>query len=209
MSQQGRGTAPAEFLELLFDLCVLNLLFLAGMLPVVTGGASLAGLCYAAEKLRRQEGRVAANFMRGSRRNFRQATAVWLVTLPAAAFLFVDLYLLIQDGAGAVYYLLIGLIFFWLLSDLVYLFPLLVWFDNRLIRHVRNAWGLAIAHLGRTVCLIALALSPALLWLFSPRLLLYTLVFWILIGFSSCAYCGALLLRRILPLQAEDDDTAS
>ena len=49
-----------EFLELLADLAILNVLFLLCCLPVVTAGASLAGLNYAAEKLRRQEGRPAA-----------------------------------------------------------------------------------------------------------------------------------------------------
>ena len=70
-----------EFLELLADLAILNVLFLLCCLPVVTAGASLAGLNYAAEKLRRQEGRPAANFFRGFRVNFRQATIFWIIFL--------------------------------------------------------------------------------------------------------------------------------
>ncbi|WP_295745484.1 YesL family protein, partial [uncultured Oscillibacter sp.] len=110
MSQLNRGSSPVvDFLELVFDLAVINLLFILCCLPVVTGGAALAGLCYAAEKLRRQEGRPAANFFKGFRRNIRQATIAWIAALLLLAGLFIDLYLLVQRGAGGLYYLLLGL----------------------------------------------------------------------------------------------------
>lgn len=196
-----RGRSAVEFLELLADLAVINVLFLLCCLPVVTGGGALAGLCYAAEKLRRQEGKPSANFWKGFRQNFRQATIVWVLAVLLLAFLLLDLYFLVQSGAGALYYLLLGLVFLWLTFTLVYLLPLLVRFENTLPRHVRNAFVLALTHLGPSVCLAALALAPLLLWLVSARLLLYTLVFWVVLGFASMAYCSALLLQRVWPEQ--------
>ena len=148
-----------EFLELLADLAILNVLFLLCCLPVVTAGASLAGLNYAAEKLRRQEGRPVANFFRGFRVNFRQATIFWIIFLCLIVFLFLDLYFLIQNGESGLYLLLLGLVLLWLIFTFIYFYPLLVRFDNKLLRHVRNAFLLSLTHLGRTICLTALALN--------------------------------------------------
>lgn len=198
MSQFDRGGGSAvDFLELLFDLAVINLLFVLCCLPIITGGASLAGLCYAAEKLRRQEGRPAANFFRGFRRNFRQATIAWIAALFLLAALFLNLYLLIQSGAGGMYYLLLGLAFLWVIFTLAYLFPLIVRYENTLPRHIRNAFVLSLTRPARSICLSVLALAPALLGAASMRLLLYTAVFWLLVGFAAMAYCAALLLRDL------------
>lgn len=206
MSQPERRSGSAvDFLELLFDLAVVNLLFLLCCLPVVTGGASLAGLCYAAEKLRRQEGGPAANFWKGFRRNFRQATAAWIAALLLTAALFLNLYLLIQSGAGGMYYLLLGLAFLWLVFTLVYLFPLIVRYENTLLRHIRNAFILSLTRPVRSLCLTALALAPALLGAVSMRLLLYTAAFWLVVGFAAAAYCAARLLRD-LPGRTENEE---
>lgn len=208
MSQSGRGSGSAiDFLELLFDLAVINLLFVLCCLPVVTGGASLAGLCYAAEKLRRQEGRPAVNFWKGFRRNFRQATIAWVAALLLLAALFLNLYLLIQSGAGGMYYLLLGVAFLWLIFTLVYLFPLIVRYENTLLRHIRNAFILSLTRPGRSVCMSVLALAPALLGLVSMRLLLYTAVFWLLIGFAAMGYCAALLLRDLTGRTGDGEQT--
>lgn len=196
MSQSERGGA-VDFLELLFDLAVINLLFLFCCVPVITGGASLAGLCYAAEKLRRQEGRPAANFFRGFRQNFRQATIAWIAALLLLAALFLNLYLLIQSESGNLYYVLLGLAFLWLMFTLVYLFPLIVRYENTLPRHIRNAFVLSLTRPVRSIGLTVLALAPAALWCISAQLLLYTAVFWLLVGFAAMAYCSALLLRDL------------
>ncbi len=198
MSQVNRGSSPVvDFLELVFDLAVINLLFILCCLPVVTGGAALAGLCYAAEKLRRQEGRPAANFFKGFRRNIRQATIAWIAALLLLAGLFIDLYLLVQRGAGGLYYLLLGLAFLWVIFTLVYLFPLIVRYENTLPKHIRNAFALSLARPGRSICLSALTLAPLLLWALSARLLLYTAVFWVTVGFAAVGYCAARLLQDL------------
>lgn len=198
MPQPDRRNSPAvDFLEQLFDLAVINLLFILCFLPVVTGGAALAGLCCAVEKLRRQEGKPSANFFKGFRRNFRQATIAWMAALLLLAALSINLYLLVQSGAGGAYYLLLGISFLWVIFTLVYLFPLIVRYENTLPKHIRNAFALSLARPGRSLCLAALALAPLLLWMISGRLLLYTAIFWVTVGFAVVGYCAALLLRDL------------
>lgn len=68
------------------DLVVLNVLWLVCCLPVVTAGAATAGLFSVAHKMAAgEEYRAAAGFFKAFRRDWRQATAVWLVTLAAGA----------------------------------------------------------------------------------------------------------------------------
>ena len=99
--------------------------------------------------------------------NFRQATIFWIIFLCLIVFLFLDLYFLIQNGESGLYLLLLGLVLLWLIFTFVYFYPLLVRFDNKLLRHVRNAFLLSLTHLGRTICLTALALAPLLIWMVS------------------------------------------
>lgn len=120
-------------------------------------------------------------------------------------FLFLDFYFLIQNGESGLYLLLLGLVLLWLIFTFVYFYPLLVRFDNKLLRHVRNAFLLSLTHLGRTICLTALALAPLLIWMVSGQLLLYTSVFWLLVGFSAAAYCSALLLRKVFAAQMPEE----
>ena len=51
----------------------------------------------------------------------------------AQTSLIIDLYLLVQRGAGGLYYLLLGLAFLWVIFTLVYLFPLIVRYENTLL----------------------------------------------------------------------------
>ena len=63
------------------DLVVLNVLWLVCCLPVVTAGAATAGLFSVAHKMAAgEEYRAAAGFFKAFRRDWRQATAVWLVS---------------------------------------------------------------------------------------------------------------------------------
>ena len=64
-------------------------------------------------------------------------------------------------------------------------------------KHIRNAFVLSLARPGRSLCLAVLALAPLLLWLISGRLLLYTAIFWVTVGFAVVGYCAALLLRDL------------
>ena len=93
--------------------------------------------------------------------------------------------------------LLLGLAFLWVIFTLVYLFPLIVRYENTLLKHIRNAFALSLARPGRSICLSALTLAPLLLWALSARLLLYTAVFWVTVGFAAVGYCAARLLQDL------------
>ena len=187
-----------RFLSLLSDLVLLNLLFLLCCLPIVTIGASLAGLNRAVLRLSRGEGTITKDFFHGFRSNFRQATIIFVIFSLLGVFLFFDLYFLVQDGSAPVFYLLTGLIALWMLFTLTYLFPILVQFDNKLFRHITNAFLLSLRHLGRTIPMALLAALPLLLWLWSTILFVYTVLLWVVIGFAGTAYLNRKLIDPVL-----------
>ena len=187
-----------RFLSLLSDLVLLNLLFLLCCLPVITIGAAVAGLNRAALRLYRGEGTVTKDFFRGFRSNFKQATLIFLIFAVLGLFLFYDLYFLVQDGSAPVFYLLAGLIALWMLFTLAYLFPILVQFDNKLFRHITNAFLLSLRHLGRTIPMALLTALPLLFWLWSTIIFLYTVLIWVMIGFAGTAYLNRKLIDPIL-----------
>ena len=75
----------------LADIVICNVMFCLFSLPIVTIGASLAALFTCMQQLiyeeERDEGLVFRAFWNAFLRNFRQATALWLICLGAMAFL--------------------------------------------------------------------------------------------------------------------------
>lgn len=65
------------------DLVWLNILFLLASVPIVTAGASFTALYDSAWRLHDEQGGPTGRiFWTSFRRNFRQATLIWLVVLP-------------------------------------------------------------------------------------------------------------------------------
>lgn len=79
-----------------------------------------------------------------------------------------------------------------------YLFPLIARYTNSLRRTIRNAAILAAAQLPRTLCMALLNILPAALFLFVLPLFLYSMIVWLLIGFSLICWLDGLLLRPVL-----------
>ena len=72
-----------RFLGRTIDLCVLNLLWLLLCLPVVTAGAATCALHWAIIQMRQERPGLYRGFFHAFRRDFWQATALWLMLLAA------------------------------------------------------------------------------------------------------------------------------
>ena len=84
-----------QFISKIFDLVLLNLLFILFSIPVITAGASLSALYYVSLKiLRGVDPYIWQNFFKAFRQNFKQATLVWILLLLAAVLLGMDFYII-------------------------------------------------------------------------------------------------------------------
>ena len=84
-----------QFISKIFDLVILNLIFILFSIPVITMGASLCGMYYVSLKIvRGEDPYIWKNFFKAFRQNFKQGTLVWILLLLIFAFLGTDFYIL-------------------------------------------------------------------------------------------------------------------
>ena len=83
----------------------------------------------------------------------------------------------------------------------------MAYFEDTLLKTLRNASILAIANLPRTVLISALNLSPLILFLTATNFFLRSAIFWLLIGGALVAYLNmrivAPVFRKLLPKAEE------
>lgn len=195
------------------DLVVVNILTLLACLPVLTAGAALTACARVTMEMAREEDSYTVRtWWRSFRGNLAQSLVWWLPVLVLGALAgAMNLWLgqaeiagASADGAGLSPTLLAfmrglvmagGLI---VVGVLVWLVPLVAFFENTVGSHVANAARLAVGHLGRTVvCLVLLAVPTAVLALL-PVSRLALGWFMVLLGVAFLGYLVALVQRRVI-----------
>lgn len=185
-----------KMMELLWKpihIMFLNLLWVLFSLPVVTIGASTTALYSVFIKMRNgKEGKLFRDFWNAFRKNFRQATIIWLIIAFAAFVFTVDIvFFLNMGGFFGVFtaMLFLGLDVALLLMSL-YVFPMQAVFDNPIATTVKSALFLPSRHLGWSVVLLALTILTAI-----AVILYYPLTGWFIFGLA--AFINAWIFDRI------------
>ncbi|MFZ1381263.1 MAG: YesL family protein [Scrofimicrobium sp.] len=169
----------------LADLVVLNFLFVLGLIPIVTGGASFTALYETAGKLLEERGGgVTRTFWASFKSNFGRSTAIWAIVGPLGLGVLAGWFLMPADQILALRVLLTLLY----LLMFPYFFFLQARFDNSVAGTLRNSLLIpltrlpyALAALGVTVILVAVIVGTAV---YIPQLLPPLL----LCGFGIYAY---------------------
>ncbi len=182
----------------LVDLVWINLLTLVCALPVVTAGASFASMYYLLLRMAENDsGALTRGFFRAFRKNFKNATAVWLIGLVVLAVYGYELWLLhqgVMDAYGVLYKVSLGLISLIIVGAVMvlnYYFALLARYDRNWKQTLKNAALLTVGFLPRSLAMAVLMLFPLALMLLSD----YFFWLWFLYGLS---YPGYLIARIML-----------
>ncbi|MBO7357399.1 MAG: DUF624 domain-containing protein [Lachnospiraceae bacterium] len=185
-----------RFLSRMTDLLWLNVLVLICCIPIITAGAALTAMNYVCLKLvRGKEGYITTDFFRSFKRNFKQATLIWIVVLLISIILGFDYwYLLFSKVIETPTWLIValGIATLFILTCVVMIFPVLSHFENTIRGTVKNAFLIGIFQLPKTVLMILLWAVPPVFWYLSPRLAPLSWFFW----FSLPGYLGALLYHK-------------
>ena len=81
----------------IWDLILMNICFVITSLPIFTIGASLTALYRTTISLKENDPEwVHTSYLKAFRKNFRQATFLWLILLAAGIFLSADLYVIYE-----------------------------------------------------------------------------------------------------------------
>lgn len=192
------------FLMKLGDMIILHLLWLACCLPVVTAGPATAAAHYVALKLVRDEGTsVIKMFFHGFIKNFRQAVILGVISTAVGAVLALDIWLCVHKlgaGGGSGLLLLSGLVFLSLIYLIVmlYLWAVLVRFDNTVCQVLVNSFLIAAGSWGDTSVLllqdIVLLAAAVVSFVFLPQAAVLFAIF----GVPLFFVVNAFRLRRVL-----------
>ena len=184
------------------DIVLCNLMFILFSLPVFTLGASLTALFTCMQRLvyeeDRDDGLIFRDFWFAFRRNFRQATLLWLICL--AAFCFLGAYYWVvqfmADSFGRVYQTTFYLLLLLFLFGFIYLFPLQARYENTIRNTLRNAWLLSVAALPWTLlCLVLVAAAVYVSFIMNPGAISIFTYLWAVCGFGLIAYLQSFFIR--------------
>ncbi len=185
------------------DLVLLNLVWLACCLPVVTIGAATAALFRVTRKMAADEDyRAVPDFLRAFREGWKTATAAWLILLLTGAVSLADLLIGAQTaGTPGGAFLAIGaaLCVLWLAAAGMSLL-LLARYRYTARQAIADGLLLSAANPQVTLAVFALAAWMPLLFWKNPEAFFYILPPWLLIGGALSALC---LTALMLPVYAK------
>ena len=183
------------------DVMILNLVFIATSIPVVTLGASLTALNFTAMRIGTGEcGSVTGDYFRSFRQNFRQGTVVALALALLAAVLAAWYGVITNFALGAVAELALLAVWYVLAfsvaTSALFAFPYLANFEGRTRDVLRNALLMSWKHLFTSLAaLVVIALSVGVT-VFYPQATGYGML-WLLIGFAGIAVVNGVLFTRV------------
>ena len=196
MSEKNKlASSLGLFLRRMFDLMVLNVLWLLCCLPVFTFGPASSALSRVMITLVRGGSEaVAKNFFLAFRRDFGRAVVLGLIGLLGLAIAVSDiLFALSLSGGMKILFLIVAVLVSSLVfSYLAYIFALHAFFENSIAGQIRNALSLAAASPMDTLAIWLCFAVPVAAILLLPRIVLVYIGFlYILFGVSCPAYFAA------------------
>lgn len=200
-----------RLLNLLADLMLLTLQWLVACIPIVTAGAATVALYSCAMKRYKEEIRLFRDFWEAFRKNFLQATILWVVVLALLATMAADLYLVFFTpfDPGTVVKMFLLMLVFVVAVIISYIFPLQAFFVNPVGRTLKNAVLLSVMYLPVSVVMLGIHLIPLLVWLLFPKFFDHSLLLWIALAPGVITYVNGKMLRRIFErhITAQPEET--
>ena len=167
-----------SFLTNLTDYLLVGLLWLVCSLPVITFGAATTAMLYTTGKaIRLGEGNVFPTFFQAFRRDFKQATILWLFAIPLLLVVFVNFSLIMQgDVPKALCFVLLPVMAF-ILGWIQLWFGYLSQFNDTTRVILSNTFRMTIGSLLWVLALLVLlaatvALAMEILMIAAPLLVL-------------------------------------
>lgn len=187
-----------KFMQRLWDILQVNFFWVICSIPIVTIGASTAAafkVCL--HMVDDEEGYIAKEFIKGFKENWKQGTVLGLVSLIAvyAVYLDIQLFNAVEDNPMIflIAAILSGILF---AVCLLYAFPLMARYQNKLWKIFRNSFEICRRYAGRTLVLILVLAVELIVWFFNRT----TLFIGFFIGPACLIYTIAGMSLRIFQI---------
>ena len=189
-----------EFIAKIFDLVILNLIFIFSCVPIITIGASTSALSYVTLKMvRGEDPYIWRNFWKSFRQNFKQGTLVWIFSILIFIFLGMDFYIINSQNTSlfAVVRILLWIVCAVALSVFLYVFPVISHFVCTTKQALKNSLLMTFGHLPYTLMMLALAGLLLFLCSSSSKLFAMIVVLSGICGFSVVSFVYSIMFDRI------------
>ena len=182
------------------DLLILNLITLVMCVPIITIGAALTAMHYVLLKMvRGEEGYIVKSFFRSFKREFGQATILWILFVALGALMASNM-VLVLEGTGHYPIWLPSSILVAAVLELIimiYTFALLSRFDNSVYHTLLNAVTLTFSELPRSLAMAVITLTPAIAFRTTTVLLPLLVLFGLSVPGYACAMVYDPIFRKI------------
>lgn len=184
-----------RFLSKFLDVLKLNFMWLLFSFPIITMGAStVAAMSVALKMVDDEEGYIGKSFIKAFKENWKQGTALWIITVIAAYAIYLDFQLFNAVEGNPFLFLIIGIVScFIIVLSLLYAYPLVARYENTLIRTIQNSFEISKRYFVRTLFLIIVVLFEFFIFQFNSTMLF----FGILIGPAFIIFTIASFSKRI------------
>lgn len=203
----------SQFMSRVFDLMLLNFIFIIMCIPIVTIGANITAMYYVVIKMvRGEDSYVFRSYWKSFKENFKQSTILWVIALVVGILLGFDLYLTFTMLKGGIQNIKFVFFFFFILYAfmLMYVFPTQSRFYNPIKYTLKNSLLLSIRHLPYTIIMLVLSIGPTLFAVFAaPKIFSIYLLVMVLFGFSVTAYLCAILFNKIFKRYMPEEEESA
>lgn len=176
------------------QLIFLNILWIVCSVPVVTIGASTTAMYYCTLKLHKNgDCSPWKDFFRSFRQNFRQSTILWMSMLFLAGVFYAEHQIIPtmpQMSAQIFRYLQIAVCIPFVMV-MLYMFPTLAAFDNKIKCLVLNSFYFAAKNILYFLAIGTITILPMFFTLIDAKLFPVYVFLWLMCGFSLTAYANS------------------
>lgn len=185
----------------MFDLILLNILWLLCSVPFITIGASTTALYSVMLKIAaNEEGYIIRGFWTAFKKNFKQSTLVWLILLTVGAVLGMDIMIISGKLQGVLLnagLLLIGIVSVIYLIELAFVFPIIAKFENSTLNIMKNAVLIPLTRLPFMLPILILTAACLILTFINQTTIMAGAVIWSVIGAALLAFANSFLIREM------------
>ena len=188
-------------LDKVTDIVILNFLFIASSVPIVTIGASIsATYSVSLKKIKNEDISVSKEFIKKFRADFKVSTIVWILMIVVGGVLLLDFHIsnLVSNWILSIILkfisTLVGVIY---LFSSTYIFPIISKFDNTIKNTIINSILISIQSLPYTIIMFVMNILWIILIFSLENYFGYILFFYIIIGFGAVSYTNSIFLNKI------------
>lgn len=190
------------------DMVCLNILWLVCCIPVFTIGASTTALYTVMMKMvKNEEGYIFRGFFKAFKENFKQSTIMWIILFMLGIVCFIDYRVagMITGTGGMILRVIFFLFGFFILSVMIYVFPLTARYENTIGATFRNAMLLTIGRFPYTLLMVAVMAVAVVASVWNSVTLMFAIPLWFLIGGSLLAWINSFILWRVFRVFESED----